>query len=76
MTKRLYNVKIDFEVWYDRNFEIEADSTDEAEALARQLAREQTQHLIDIDLPVENDGDWTYGGEDYSTVYVDYEEIA
>lgn len=74
MTKKLYNVKIDFEIWYDRNFTIEADSADEAEALARQEAWEQTQHLDGIDLPVENDGDWTHGTQDYHTVYVELEE--
>ena len=75
MKKKLYNVKIDFEVWYDRNFEIEADSADEAEALAREMARQQTQHLIGIDLPVENDGDWSYGDQWYGTAYVELEEI-
>ena len=68
-----YNIKIDLTLWYDRNFTIEADSADEAEALARQAAREQTQHLIGIDLPVENDGDWAYGDQDYQTVYVEME---
>lgn len=74
MSKKIYDVKIDLTLWYDRNFTIEADSEDEAEALARQAAREQTEHLIDIDLPVENDGDWTYGNQEYDTVYVRLEE--
>ena len=74
MKKKLYDIKIDLTLWYDRNFTIEADSEDEAEALARQEAREQTQHLIDIDLPVENDGDWTYGNQEYDTVYVRLEK--
>lgn len=74
MKKKLYDIKIDFSIWYDRNFTIEADSADEAEALARQEAMEQTEHLIDIDLPVENDGDWTYGNQEYDTVHVRLEE--
>ena len=73
MKKKLYNVKIDFEIWYDRNFEIEAYDELEAEVKAREAAREQTQHLIGVDLPVENDGDWTYGTQDYHTVYVELE---
>ena len=74
MAKKLYDVKIDFSIWYDRNFTIEADSADEAEALARQEALEQTKHLDGIDLPVENDGDWTYGDQYYDTVYVELEK--
>lgn len=74
MKKKLYDIKIDLNLWYDRNFTIEADSADEAEALARQEAMEQTEHLIDIDLPVENDGDWTYGNQEYDTVHVRLEE--
>ena len=74
MAKKLYDVKIDFSIWYDRNFTIEADSADEAEALARQEAMEQTKHIDGIDLPVENDGDCTYGDQYYDTVYVELEE--
>ena len=74
MAKKIYDVKIDLCLWYDRNFTIEADNADKAEAQARQDAREQTKHLIDIDLPVENDGDWTYGDQEYDTVYVRLEE--
>ena len=74
MKKKLYNVKIDLEIWYDRNFTIEADSADEAEEFARHLAREQTMHLIGVDIDVENDGGWTYGDQDYSTAYVELEE--
>jgi len=75
MDKKLYNVKIDFEIWYDRNFEIEAYDELEAEVKAREMAREQTQHLIGVDIDVENDGGWTYGDQDYSTAYVELEEI-
>ena len=74
MKKKLYNVKIDFEIWYDRNFEIEAYDELEAEVKAREMAREQTQHLIGVDIDVENDGGWTYGDQDYSTAYVELEE--
>lgn len=74
MSKKIYDVKIDLYLWYDRNFTIEADNADEAEAQARQDAREQTKHLDGIDLPVENDGDWTYGDQEYDTVYVRLEE--
>jgi hypothetical protein len=74
MTKKLYNVKIDLTVWYDRNFEIEAYDELEAEVKARESAREQTQHLIGVDIDVENDGGWTYGDQDYSTAYVELEE--
>ena len=74
MSKKLYNVKIDFEIWYDRNFTIEADSADEAEALASQEAREQTQHLFGVDIDVENDGGWTYGDQWYGTAYVELEK--
>ena len=74
MDKKLYNVKIDFEIWYDRNFEIEAYDELEAEVKAREMAREQTQHLIGVDIDVENDGGWTYGDQDYSTAYVELEE--
>ena len=75
MNKKLYNVKIELEIWYDRNFEIEAYDELEAEVKAREMAREQTQHLIGIDLPVENDGDWTYSIQYYHTAYVELEEI-
>ena len=75
MEKKLYNVKIDLTVWYDRNFEIEAYDELEAEVKAREAAREQTQHLIGVDIDVENDGGWTYGDQDYSTAYVEFEEI-
>jgi hypothetical protein len=74
MNKKLYNVKIDLTVWYDRNFEIEAYDELEAEVKAREMAREQTQHLIGVDIDVENDGGWTYGNQDYSTAYVELEE--
>jgi len=74
MNKKLYNVKIDLTVWYDRNFEIEAYDELEAEVKAREMAREQTQHLIGVDIDVENDGGWTYGDQDYSTAYVELEE--
>ena len=74
MQKKLYNVKIDLCVWYDRNFEIEATCEDEARNIAHDIAREQTQHLIGIDLPVENDGDWSYGNQWYGTAYVELEE--
>ena len=70
MNKKLYNVKIDLTVWYDRNFEIEAYDELEAEVKAREMAREQTQHLIGVDIDVENDGGWTYGDQDYHTAYV------
>ena len=73
MKKKLYNVKIDFEIWYDRNFEIEAYDELEAEVKAREMAREQTQHLIGVDIDVENDGGWTYGARVYHTVYVELE---
>ena len=73
MNKKLYNVKIDLTVWYDRNFEIEAYDELEAEVKAREMAREQTQHLIGVDIDVENDGGWTYGDQDYSTAYVELE---
>jgi hypothetical protein len=74
MKKKLYNVKIDLTVWYDRNFEIEACDELEAEVKAREAAREQTQHLIGVDIDVENDGGWTYGDQDYSTAYVELEK--
>lgn len=74
MNKKLYNVKIDFEIWYDRNFEIEAYDELEAEVKAREMAKEQTMHLIGVDIDVENDGGWTYGDQDYSTAYVELEE--
>ena len=72
MKKKLYNVKIDLEVWYDRNFEIEADSADEARNIAHDIAREQIfMNKIDVGIDVKDDGDWTY---DYHTVYVELEE--
>jgi len=74
MEKKLYNVKIDLEVWYDRNFEIEADSADEARNIAHDIAREQTMHLIGADIDVENDGGWTYVDQDYHTVHTELEE--
>jgi len=74
MTRKLYNVKINLEVWYDRNFEIEADSADEARNIAHDIAREQTMHLIGVDIDVENDGGWTYVDQDYHTVHTELEE--
>ena len=74
MTKKLYNVKIDFEIWYDRNFTIEAYDELEAEVKAREMARQQTQHLIGVDIDVESDGDWTYVDQGYGTAYVELEE--
>jgi hypothetical protein len=72
-SKKIYNIKIELNLWYDRNFAIEADNEDEAEAIARQVAREQTQYLIYVDLPSEDSGDWTYGDQDYTTIYVEEE---
>ena len=72
-SKKMYNIKIELNLWYDRNFAIEADNEDEAEAIARQVAREQTQYLIYVDLPSEDSGDWTYGDQDYTTIYVEEE---
>jgi len=72
--KKPYNVKIDIEVWYDRNFTCWAVDEEEANTLAREAARQQTKHLIGIDIDVENDGGWTYGGQQYSTVYVEEEK--
>ena len=73
MDKKLYNVKIELEIWYDRNFEIEAYDKLEAEVKAREIAKEQTMHLIGVGIDVENDGDWSYGDQDYSTAYVELE---
>ena len=61
MQKKLYNVKIDLCVWYDRNFESEATCDDEARNIAHDIARAHTTHLIGVGIDVENDGDWTYG---------------
>ena len=76
-SKKIYNIKIELNLWYDRNFAIEADNEDEAEAIARQVAKDQTQHLIYVDLPTEDSGDWTddwtYGDQDYTTIYVEEE---
>tara|TARA_R110002074_G_scaffold1448_3_gene8606 strand:+ start:1098 stop:1217 length:120 start_codon:yes stop_codon:yes gene_type:complete len=30
--------------------------------------------LIGVGIDVENDGDWTYGDQDFSTAYVELEE--
>jgi len=68
-SKKIYNIKIELNLWYDRNFAIEADNEDEAEAIARQVAKDQTQHLIYVDLPTA--ADWTYGDQDYTTIYVE-----
>jgi len=73
-SKKTYHIKIEMTLWYDRNFAIEADNEDEAEAIARQAAREQTQHLIGVDIDVESDGDWTYTDQWYGTAYVELEE--
>lgn len=73
-SKKTYNIKIELTMWYDRNFAIEADNEDEAEAIARQVARDQTQHLIHTDLPTGDwtYGDhWTYGDQEYTTIYVE-----
>ena len=72
--KKPYNVKIDIEVWYDRNFTCWAVDEEEANTLAREAARQQTEHLIGVDIDVENDGGWTYGGQQYSTAYVEEEK--
>lgn len=70
-SKKTYHIKIELTLWYDRNFAIEADNEDEAEAIARQVARDQTQHLIHTDLPTDDSGDWTYGDQEYTTIYVE-----
>jgi len=70
-SKKTYHIKIELTLWYDRNFAIEADNEDEAEAIARQVARDQTQYLIYVDLPSEGGGDWTYGDQEYTTIYVE-----
>ena len=72
-SKKIYHIKIELTLWYDRNFAIEADNEDEAEAIARQVAKDQTQYLIYVDLPSEHSGDWTYGDQDYTTIYVEEE---
>ncbi len=75
-SKKTYYIKIDLALWYDRNFAIEADNEDEAEAIARQIARDQTQHLIGRDLPTDDSGDWTYGDQEFTTVYVEENDDA
>ena len=74
MTKKLYNVNIDLTVWYDRNFLVEAYNAYEAEDKARDIAKWQTMHLIGTDIPVESDGDWSYGDQEYTTSYIELEE--
>jgi len=69
-SNKTYYIKIELNLWYDRNFAIEADNEDEAEAIARQVARDQTQHLIHADLP-DTHHDWTYGDQEYTTIYVE-----
>ena len=74
MEKKLYSVKIEFAVWYDRIFDVEAYDELEAEVKVREMAKKQTLDLAYVDLPVENDGAWTYGDQDYDTVYVRLEK--
>jgi hypothetical protein len=69
MTKT-YDVKIEVNLWYDRNFTIEADSKLEAEKKAHEEAREQLKHLEDVDIEVTNDGAWSYGNQECVTQHV------
>jgi len=70
-TKR-YTVKIDMNVWFDKNFTIEAETAEQAEAKAMAMVKSQyvAGHDITIDVP---DG-WTYGDQHFSTVYAEEEE--
>jgi len=68
-----FDIKIEVVQYHDRNFSITADNETKAEEIARQLAAEQTEHLIGIDIDVENDGGWSFGLLDLHTCYVQCE---
>lgn len=63
-----YEIKIDLNVWYDKNFSIEASSREDAEHIAKRLARESVKNLnLNI-----LDG-WEYGDISFDTVYIEEE---
>ena len=68
-----FDVKIEVVQYHDRNFSITADNETKAEETARQIASEQTEHLLGIDIDVENDGGWTFGMLDLHTCHVQRE---
>ena len=61
-----YEIKIDLNLWYDKNFSIEASSQKDAERIAKLIAKESLKNFnSDID------SEWVYGDMSLDTVYVE-----
>lgn len=68
---KTYDIKLELTRWHDKNYEIEADSKEEALALAISYARKDMKGFYLTDL-LADDGDvWTYGFMELNEVYVE-----
>jgi len=78
MSKKDYTVKFDVNIWFDRNFSIEASSQEEAEEKAKQLMAEIEKDLYvtvnsEPTLDHKKLKDWFFGDAQFrlDTVYVE-----
>lgn len=68
---KTYNVKIDMSVYFDKNFTIEADSPEQAEKLALQIAMEN--YRIGESITIEEPEGWIYGAQYFDAVNAEEE---
>jgi len=84
MSKKDYTVKFDVNIWFDRNFSIEASSQEEADKKAEQLMNKiqddfnntmpANESVFDKSKPkqfLEQFDEWVFGDCQLDTVYVE-----
>jgi hypothetical protein len=79
-----YYFKLDANIWLDQNFDIEANSQEEAESMAKEIAKKLPQYApkvyngreggISLELLSNYLSDWTFGDLRFDVVYVEEEE--
>lgn len=68
---KTYDIKLELTQWHDKNYEIKADSKEEAQAIAISYAKKDMKGFYLTDL-LADDGDvWTYGSMELNEVYVE-----
>ena len=60
-----YNVKVNLVLWYDKNFEIEAEDEKQAEEIAKNMNNKIAY--------LENETDWEFNNSDVTIAYVEEE---
>ncbi len=78
MSKKDYTVKYDVNIWFDRNFLVQADSQEEAEEKAKKLMEKIEDDMYDkvdpisLDLDYKKLEDWVFGDAQFKldTVHV------